>query len=635
MLFNFENLINDNPGSRRLRRTILVISDSTILFISFCIGLIINIFGIQNQFLRISKLPFSIIIFNLILGITFYILTNQYKTLIRFSTSKILYQIALRNFILTLFFYFTCLMILKIPISLLNIFLIWFLSTSLMSILRAILKDLTNIIVPGQNNKVLKKIGIYGAGSAAYLLANSLDIDKSVNIIAFFDDNKELWGRSICGKNIYSPKLIPKFSNELDYIVLAVVSLSEKQKNKIITDLKVLNLKVCKFPTLTEIKNQETNNSLDLNYFSCEELLGRDYRSPDQNLLGPSINNKVCCVTGAGGSIGRELVIQILRLDPKKLILFEMNEYALYSLIQEISKSKKDDIEIVNVLGDVTKKNLLREVLVENSVDVVFHAAAYKHVPLVEENPLTGIFNNIISTRVICKESLRANVEKVIFISTDKAVRPTNVMGASKRLGELIVQSYSELVLQKNKYNTIFSIVRFGNVLGSSGSVIPLFKKQILEGGPITLTHPDVIRYFMTIEEAVSLVLQASVLSKGGEVFLLDMGKPVKILDLAKQMIKLSGLTLRNEINIYGDIEIKIVGLRDGEKLYEELLIDGKAEKTEHSLIFKVRESFIPFEKLSIRLDILEEYLVQNKTSEVLSLMQELVPEWNRRNKLN
>ena len=632
MDINLKNLIKDidNPGSRKLRRTVLVISDSLILFFSYCIGLIINIFGIQNQFLRISKLPFSLIIFNLILGIIFYIITKQYKSLTRFSTSKILYQIAFRNFILILFFYFTCLTIFKIPISLLNIFLIWFLSTSLMSIFRGVLKDLINILIPNKDKKVLKKIGIYGAGSAAYLLANSLDIDKSVNIVAFFDDNEELWGRSICGKNIYSPKLIPNFAKDLDYMVLAIVSLNEKQKNKIIKDLKILNLPVYQFPSVTDLKNKETSNSSNLNYFTCEELLGRDYRPPDPTLLGPSITNKVCCVTGAGGSIGSELVKQIIRLNPKKIVLFEINEYNLYSLIQEISTVNRD-IKVVNILGDATKKNLVRNALIENSVDVLFHAAAYKHVPLVEENPLTGVFNNTVSTRLICKEALRANVQKVIFISTDKAVRPTNVMGASKRLGELIVQSYSDLVQEDNKFNTIFSIVRFGNVLGSSGSVIPLFKKQILSGGPITLTHPDVIRYFMTIEEAVALVLQTSVLSQGGEVFLLDMGKPVKILELAKQMIKLSGLTLRDENNKKGDIAIEIIGLREGEKLYEELLIDGKAENTEHSLIFKVKESFIPFKKLSNELDILEENLVQNNTPKVFSIMHKLVPEWKRK----
>ena len=629
MFLSLDKFTNDKPGSRRLRRTVLVISDLLILFISYCIGLIINFYGYQNQFLSIAKLPFPIIFFNLLIGIFFYLFSNQYKSLTRFSSSKILYQIALRNLILILFFYITCLTIFNIAISILNIFLIWFFATSLMSIFRGILKDLTNIVIPNKEKKI-SKIGIYGAGSAAYLLANSLDIDKSVDIIAFFDDNEELWGRSICGKNIYSPKLISNFSKELDYMVLAIVSLSEKQKNKIIYELKAIDLPVYKLPSVKELKNQETIKSLDLNDLNCEELLGRDYRSPDPSLLGPSIKNKVCCVTGAGGSIGSELVKQIIRLNPKKIILFEMNEYALYSLIQEISKLN-NNLEVVHILGDATKKNLLRNVLVKNSVEVIFHAAAYKHVPLVEENPLTGIFNNIVSTRVICEESLRANVEKVIFISTDKAVRPTNVMGASKRLGELIVQSYSELALKQNKFNTIYSIVRFGNVLGSSGSVIPLFKKQILEGGPITLTHPDVIRYFMTIEEAVSLVLQTSVLSKGGEVFLLDMGKPVKILELAKQMIKLSGLTLRDENNINGDIDIKIVGLREGEKLYEELLIDGKAEKTEHSLIFKARESFIPFDKLKDKLDILEEDLVNNNTSAVLSIIKELVPEWERK----
>ena len=324
------------------------------------------------------------------------------------------------------------------------------------------------------------------------------------------------------------------------------------------------------------------------------------------------------------------MVKQISRLKPTKLIAIEINEFSLYKLIQSIEKIDTGNVEIIYILGDATKKEFIKKIFKDNDIDILFHAAAYKHVPLVESNPVNGIFNNVISTKNLCEEALVANVEKVIFISTDKAVRPTNIMGTSKRLGEIIVQSYSELVRRDKKLKTIYSIVRFGNVLGSSGSVIPLFKKQIKEGGPITLTHPEVIRYFMTLKEAVSLVLQTSYLSEGGDVFLLDMGKPVKIIDLAKQMIKLSGLSIRDENNSNGDIAIEIIGLRHGEKLYEELLIDGKSEKTIHPLIFKAIESFIPFDELSVKLETLESCLLGNNLDQTLLILKELVPEWEK-----
>ena len=288
-----------------------------------------------------------------------------------------------------------------------------------------------------------------------------------------------------------------------------------------------------------------------------------------------------------------------------------------------------EKIKIINILGNLTTKNFAKTIFNEHKIDVVFHAAAYKHVPLVESNPINGIYNNVISTKVICEESFKANIEKFIYISTDKAVRPTNVMGASKRLGEIIIQSFAELTNKKNSYTTNFSIVRFGNVLGSSGSVIPLFKEQITKGGPVTVTHNEVIRYFMTIKEAVSLVLQASSLSTGGEVFILDMGKPVKIIDLAKQLIKLSGLTIKDTINPKGDISIEVVGLRKGEKLYEELLINGKAEKTSHPLIFKAKEKLIPYEQLMPMLDRLEKHLKMHDKKEVFNLLKFLVPEWS------
>ena len=292
------------------------------------------------------------------------------------------------------------------------------------------------------------------------------------------------------------------------------------------------------------------------------------------------------------GSIGSELCRQIIKLMPKKLILFELSEPNLYFIEQSLLKGVEKGIEILPILGNAADINLMKNLFSKEKVSVVFHAAAYKHVQLVENNPLQGIINNAFSTKVVCEAAKYAKLKKVILISTDKAVRPTNILGASKRLAELIVQAFAEeedLSSKSDNLKTIFSMVRFGNVLGSSGSVVPLFEKQIKNGGPVTITHPEIIRYFMTIPEAAQLVIQAMVLAKGGEVFLLDMGEPVKIYDLARQMIKLSGLSIRNETNKSSDIEI-INGLRPGEKLYEELLIDSKALKTKHDLIFKANE---------------------------------------------
>lgn len=624
--FKFNKYISSRKQARRF---ILIFCDSVMLFFAFFLGLIININSQENNLINLNDFPIFFLLLNLLFNVSFYLITNQYKSLTRFSSSMILYQIAVRNFFITFIFYLNNIVFIDNRIPFVNLILIWFLATSLMSIFRGVLKDFINLINIKKDKKI-SKIAIYGAGSDAYLLANSLDLDKTVEIIAFFDDNQELWGRSICGKTIYSYESLSKFVGKIDYLIFAKVSLEEDKKNKVLSFIKQLGFAIYTIPTFKELRESQKKRFLEDNYFSIEKLLGRDYIPPQKNLLLPSVEKKICCVTGAGGSVGSELVKQISRLKPTKLIAIEINEFSLYKLIQSIEKIDTGNVEITYILGDATKKEFIKKIFKDNNIDILFHAAAYKHVPLVESNPVNGIFNNVISTKNLCEEALVANIEKMIFISTDKAVRPTNIMGTSKRLGEIIVQSYSELVRRDKKLKTIYSIVRFGNVLGSSGSVIPLFKKQIKEGGPITLTHPEVIRYFMTLKEAVSLVLQTSYLSEGGDVFLLDMGKPVKIIDLAKQMIKLSGLSIRDEKNPSGDIAIEIIGLRHGEKLYEELLIDGKSEKTIHPLIFKAIESFIPFDELSVKLDSLESCLLGNNVDQTLLILKELVPEWQK-----
>ncbi|MEN0037535.1 MAG: nucleoside-diphosphate sugar epimerase/dehydratase, partial [Cellvibrio sp.] len=347
-----------------------------------------------------------------------------------------------------------------------------------------------------------------------------------------------------------------------------------------------------------------------------DDLLGRDSVQPMQELMDGSIFNKVVLITGAGGSIGGELCRQIIELKPKKMILLDHNEFSLYSIERELSEKNIDQVELVALLGSVQNSRLLDSVMALNEVQTIYHAAAYKHVPLVESNCVEGMKNNVFGTLLCAEAAIKANVELFVLVSTDKAVRPTNVMGASKRLAELILQSLAQKQEQPR-----FVMVRFGNVLGSSGSVVPLFRKQIKEGGPVTVTHPDIIRYFMTIREAAQLVIQAGTMGHGGDVFVLDMGEPVKIVDLAKRMISLSGLTVRDEHNRSGDIGITYTGLRPGEKLFEELLIGDNVSPTDHSRIFRAMEQFISWKEMELFLARLAAACERNNGELIKSLL--------------
>ena len=364
---------------------------------------------------------------------------------------------------------------------------------------------------------------------------------------------------------------------------------------------------------------------------TIEDLLGRDAQSIDFKSITNHIKNKVVCITGAGGSIGAELSLQIIQQKPKLLIILDKSEFNLYEINNQIKDFLDNSVPILPILDDACNELFLTKLFNDNKVDIVFHAAAYKHVPLVEINPLQGLANNIFSTLSICLSVKNSSVSSLTLISTDKAVRPTNIMGVSKRISELIVQAFAKQLEEennKNDHSIRFSMVRFGNVLNSSGSVVPLFKKQINEGGPITLTHEKVTRYFMTIKEAVQLVTLSSAIAKGGEVFLLDMGEPVLIKDLASKMIKLSGFSEKNDINPDGDIEIITTGLRPGEKLYEELLIDAKSEVTCNQFIYLAKEKFIDGYILFPKLDLLKKAISEIDEEKAFEIIQSLVPEW-------
>ena len=571
-----------------------------------------------------SNSKFIIIIKNfltILLSLGFYWLTGQYKNITKYTNSKSLYFISLRTISLVTFI---SSFIIKTNITRFNLpiyFLVWIFLTFSMCFIRILLRDFVSLSIK-KNRKSRENIAIYGAGSAGFLLARNLQEEGTYKIICFLDDSPNLRNRGINGIPILSPDNIDSMSDEIEKVFLAIPSPSKTKVKEILKKMNSLKIPIFQIPSIKDITNRDKKYG-SLRPIELEDLLGRERVDPDPDLLEKGIREKIIFISGAGGSIGKELAKQILQLSPKMIIFFDISEASLYELSLEIKQFNNLNIPIVTVLGDICDKKLVENIFNKYSINVVFHAAAYKHVPLVENNKISGLYNNICSTLVLCELSKKFNVGKFVLISTDKAVRPTNVMGLSKRIAELIVQNQSN-----NPKNTCFSMVRFGNVLGSSGSVVPLFKKQIAEGGPITLTHPKVIRYFMSISEAAQLVIQTSELARGGEVFLLDMGDPVFIKDLAYQMVMLSGASVKDKDNIKGDIEIKEIGLRPGEKLYEELLIDSESISTSHPLIFRAIEKKLDEEFFKFRLDKLISSLNKKDLDEALILAKELVPEW-------
>ena len=486
---------------------------------------------------------------------------------------------------------------------------------------RMLIRYYVSLILDKDNESVL----IYGAGTTGRQLAVLLKHAYRYRIRGFIDDNVKLHGTYLLGNKIYSSNdisnLVKKY--HIKVILLAIPSASRCERKAIIDSLIPLKIKVQTIPDMEEIL--QGNAKIDeFREVKIEDLLGREPVLPNQELLQKNILNKTVMVTGAGGSIGSELCRQIILNEPNALILFELSECSLYSIHQElleiVKKNNITNTKIYPVLGNVQDIERVDRVLSHFNIDTIYHAAAYKHVPLVEYNMIEGIQNNVFGTYNVARCAAEHGVKSFVLISTDKAVRPTNVMGASKRMAELCLQALSE---QLKDSQTCFSIVRFGNVLGSSGSVIPLFRKQILKGGPITITHPDIIRYFMTIPEAAQLVIQAGAMAKGGDVFILDMGEPVKIVDLAKNLIQLSGLSVKDENNPKGDIEITYTGLRPGEKLYEELLIGGdNVRKTAHPRIMTAEEVYLPFEQLS---EVLSELENSCKDANYMAIRQTLL----------
>ena len=482
-----------------------------------------------------------------------------------------------------------------VPILFLFLLFIWLWNSRLT--IREILARLQGQRQHPRNIDDYDNVLIYGAGEAGKELLEGLKNSHKYDVVAFVDDDIQLKGAYVLGKRIYAANELIKLVADLDIsqVFLAIPSISRARKRQIINELSDISIKIKELPSLEEIADEKVTVS-SMRRVDILDVLDRQTVEPDPVLLQKNINDKYVLVTGAGGSIGSELCRQIIKNQPRCLVLFELSEFALYSIHQELiakvaSKDIYNGIEVIAIIGNVTNQDHLTRILKRYQIQTVYHAAAYKHVPIVEFNPFEGVMNNSKGTYHCVRAAIEAKVETFVLISTDKAVRPTNVMGATKRLAELVCQSLS----QDTSHNTCISMVRFGNVLGSSGSVVPVFTKQIEKGQPITVTHPEVTRYFMTIPEAANLVIQAGAMAKGGEVFVLDMGAPVKIVDLAKRMVHLSGFEVKDKAHPYGDIEILFTGLRPGEKLYEELIIgEDNVQDTDHPLIMQAMEHSFP-----------------------------------------
>ena len=484
-----------------------------------------------------------------------------------------------------------------------------------------------------QSTKNLPKALIYGAGGAGRLLSSAINQSFEMMVVGYVDDDERLHGHMLNATPIFSPQEISHLisAKGVTHVLLALPSIGRQRRNEILKEIRQHPVAVQTLPSLVDIADGKLTVS-DIHDLDIDDLLGRNAVEPNYVLLAKNVTDKVVLITGAGGSIGSELVRQIARLRPKQLILVEATEFALYQINAELEAHASQlehtsDDWVVPLLASVQDRNRMREILASWQPDTVYHTAAYKHVPIVEHNVAEGIKNNVFGTLTMARLCIDAEVGNFVLISTDKAVRPTNVMGATKRLAEMCVQALYDN--QPSGSKSKLCMVRFGNVLGSSGSVIPLFRQQIKEGGPITLTHEDINRYFMTIPEAAQLVIQSGAMARGGEVFVLDMGEPVKIFDLAYRIVEMSGLKVKSPNYPDGDIEIVITGLRPGEKLYEELLIGDNPMPTQHERVMKAQDDFLPWDSLNVELQNLHELVDCNDAKGATLKLQELVVDYH------
>jgi FlaA1/EpsC-like NDP-sugar epimerase len=585
MLKKYLNKFLNAP--RPIKRLISVAYDMVAISFSFYLAYVLRL----NTFtVNFGKAEFFTIILTCSVSIIFFIRTGLYKAILRYMPPQAIFTIILgiltSSLVMTASAFF---MHAFLPRSVPAIYI--FIALIFIGLPRLLFRNLLHFLAPKGNTSIV----IYGTGESAHHLVQQLHKSTQFKPVAFIDDNPKLRKTMLMGLKVLPPHKLPNIIKEYNVtkILLALDKSTISERSRVVRLLEPFSIQVQTIPPLADIINgtAQVNEFRDI---QIEELLGREPVAPIDELLQINIANRVVMVTGAGGSIGAEICRQILKAKPATLILFERSEFNLYKINEELSVSGiYPSIKILPVLGSTNNKALLENIMKSFNVYSVYHAAAYKHVPLVEHNIIEGTNNNLFGTKNAAEAAIAANVANFLLISSDKAVRPTNVMGATKRLAELVLQA-----LAAEQHNTRFSMVRFGNVLDSSGSVVPKFREQIKNGGPVTVTHPDITRYFMTMSEAAQLVLQASALAKGGDVFVLEMGEPVKILNLAYEMAFLSGHSIRSPENPNGDIEIQFTGLRPGEKLYEELLIGNNCEGTVHPRILRANEKFIPLVEL-------------------------------------
>ncbi len=586
-----------------------------------------------GDLLSLSERGLNAVWISLIISFPIFCFFGIYKTIYRYSGLNSLLIVS-RAMILYSFFYLTLISFIGfkgIPrtIGLIQPLVLLFLICFWRLIVRFLLRKLNNKHYT--KHEIINTL-VYGSGQAGRQLVRAIQENSDIEIKGFIDDNVNQQGCQIDGKFIYSPsrikKLIKKYNITL--ILLALPSVPKKMRNEIVRSLTQYKIAV---RTIPEISDLAKGNRLITEFADLEmdELLERIVVEPYKSLMQKNVLSKTILVTGSGGSIGSELCKQIIKFNPKKIILVEISEYALYSIHSKLEQVKSPDIDVIPLIGSVQDVKRMEEIISIWKPATIYHAAAYKHVPLVEQNLIEGLKNNVLGTYELAKLASLYKVSNFVFISTDKAVRPTNIMGATKRLAELSLQALNHKSFRSNNYNntTKFSIVRFGNVLDSSGSVIPKFREQIRKGGPLTLTHKEITRYFMTITEAAQLVIQAGALAKGGDVFVLDMGEPIKIYDLAVKMIELSGSSLKNKYNSKGNIEIKITGLRPGEKLYEELLLSNNPTKTEHPKIFKSEEPFLEYSLLDKEIEDLQSIMIKNDLENIRNKLKQIVIDYS------
>ena len=599
---------------RKLKQSLMILSDAVAIYVAFYLSHVLRFNNLYPESFALRHFWESIVL--IFIGVYVFSYLGLYRSVVRFLDHKLVLSVSKGSIILAISLlvldnYFAASYSRSIPIIFGLVLLIY------ITFSRLAVRFYYSWLMNKSHN--IKNVLIYGAGSAGHQLASSL-LDSSGSIVrGFIDEDKKLIGGLIAGVEVFGEQsiahLVEKY--KISDIYLAIPSSNRSKRKQIISNLSQYGIHVQTIPSLQQLISGESIDNIK--ELSIEDILGRDIVEHNEELIEKISKKQNILISGAGGTIGSEISKQLLQNNARKIILLENSEFALYKISQDLIKIQKEingfSTEIVPVLGNAKDNADIENIFKDHEVNIIFHAAAYKHVPIVESNPFSGVSNNVFSTLNLAKLANKYSASRFVLVSTDKAVRPTNIMGASKRISELILQNFAS----RKSTKTVFSMVRFGNVLDSSGSVVPLFREQIKRGGPVTVTHKNITRFFMMISEASSLVIQAGAMAKGGEVFLLDMGEPVKILDLAKNMIRLSGLQIKDKTNPDGDIEIIYSGLRPGEKLYEELLVNAKSENTQHPMIYSANENFYSDKKTQNILDELK-LSIQNKDLGQLNL---------------